>query len=745
MASTSGVPRSDHRRDDDDDFMDIDTLDYDTEIAFNLQLQEALTASLAPQPPSSAARNDAASVLVRLEQALKDRVHSEIELRRVRDDLARVIHDAKVAREIADIPDDEWEKSGGDFAKPFDGGSSAAEAAAASVESEFRLYFKGLVSEEQVGDRKLVLAGIGVAICDPRDNLVFEVRKPLIGNGLSRNSAQLKALIEGLTAALSLGLKRISFFCDNYPIFQFVNGKWPAKQRKVVNLVNQVKSLRSKFTQCNSRLVPRLEIKFAFKLARDAIESQSLSQMKPAESTTHKNVKETCVICMEDSDVSQMFSVDGCLHRYCYSCMKQHVEVKLLHGILPKCPHEDCKSDLSVDSCAKFLTPKHVDTMRQRIKEASIPATERVYCPYPRCSLLMSKSEVLQHAKKTLMGAVEQSGLRRCMKCHYLFCINCKVPWHRNITCADYKKSNPNPPEEDTKLKFLASSKLWRQCVKCSHMIELLEGCYHMTCRCNYEFCYNCGAEWKDKKATCTCPLWIEDNILHEDDDFDGESDSESEVEFVSEHDGCHYCGAEWKDRKATCSCPLSDEDSSSDGQVDKYFEEEEDDDEDEDYNDDEYQSEDEEEKEVGGHKYENNSEDEYESESGVSEEEVQERQVQEQFLGKDIENQILSDEGEYYGVEEEEDDNNGEDFNNSECQSEDEEENEVGGDEYENEGIVVEDEVQEGQIQEEVLDMDMGDHISSYDDDIYFDVEYEEDEEENYCDFDCCDSDLDF
>ena len=260
-----------------------------------------------------------------------------------------------------------------------------------------------------------------------------------------------------------------------------VNGKWSSKQRKISNLVNQVSSLQSKFTQCNSRLVPRFKIKFAFQLARDAIDSQS--QTKPAEATASKTVKETCVICMEDSDVSQMFSVDGCVHRYCFSCMKQHVEVQLLHGIIPRCPHLGCKSDLSVDSCAKFLTPKHVDTMRQRIKEASIPATERVYCPYPRCSLLMSKSEVLEHAKETLMGAVEQSGLRRCMKCHYLFCINCKVPWHRNSTCADYKRLNPNPPEEDTKLKSLASSKLWRQCVKCNHMIELLEGCYHMVCR----------------------------------------------------------------------------------------------------------------------------------------------------------------------------------------------------------------------------------------------------------------------
>lgn len=243
-------------------------------------------------------------------------------------------------------------------------------------------------------------------------------------------------------------------------------------------LVSQVKSLQAKFTVCNPILVPRFDIKFAFKLARDAIDSQSQTN-QPAQSITSKNVNEICVICLEATDVNQMFSVDGCLHRYCFSCMKQHVEVKLLHGMIPRCPHEDCKSDLTVDNCAKFLTPKHVETMRQRIKEASIPATEKVYCPYPRCSALMSKRELLQDVKSR---DVELLGVRKCLKCQCLFCINCKVPWHRNRTCADYKRLNPYP-SEDTKLKSLASTNLWRQCVKCNHMIELAEGCYHMTCR----------------------------------------------------------------------------------------------------------------------------------------------------------------------------------------------------------------------------------------------------------------------
>ncbi|KAJ1381718.1 IBR domain [Sesbania bispinosa] len=77
---------------------------------------------------------------------------------------------------------------------------------------------------------------------------------------------------------------------------------------------------------------------------------------------------------------------------------------------------------------------------------------------------------------------------------------SCKVPWHSGMTCYTYKRLNPNPPAEDVKLKSLATRSLWRQCVKCNHLIELAEGCYHMTCRCGYEFCYNCGAQWKDKK-----------------------------------------------------------------------------------------------------------------------------------------------------------------------------------------------------------------------------------------------------
>lgn len=273
-------------------------------------------------------------------------------------------------------------------------------------------------------------------------------------------------------------ISRICTWLRLYTKFQ-VTGQWSSKQRKVSELVNQVFDLQGNFTYCDPSLVARNEIKFAFKLAREAIISQ---ECQAAESSGSRNSSETCKICLEDTNINQIYSIDNCMHRYCFSCMKQHVEVKLLHGIFPTCPHDGCKIQLNIDSCSKFLTPRLIEIMSHRIEEASMPLAERVYCPYPKCSALMSKREVLEYSKSALVGA-ERSGARKCVKCNGLFCIDCKVPWHNTMTCLDYKRRNPYPLQEEAKLKKLAATNLWRQCVKCNHMIELASGCYHMTCR----------------------------------------------------------------------------------------------------------------------------------------------------------------------------------------------------------------------------------------------------------------------
>ncbi|XP_010535583.1 PREDICTED: uncharacterized protein LOC104810839 [Tarenaya hassleriana] len=405
----------------------------------------------------------------------------------------------------------------------------------------YRLYFKGLV-REQTGDDKnpAMLAGFGVAICDMADNLCFEMKGPLHNADRNRQAAEIRALMVGLEEAIGLGIKHIAIYCDYYPIYQYLSGRWMPKQKKIALFMDYLHSLRLELTSTKPVLATRNDIKFAFKLARDAI----VCQTRTSEGTISAKAarKETCVICFDDTDAEHMFSVDKCLHRYCFSCVNQYVEVKLLHGIIPKCPHDGCKSVLSIDSCGKILTPKLVVMWKRRIREDSIPVTDKVYCPYPKCSALMSKAELSGSSEGLLSVRPHSSGVRRCIECHGHFCINCKVPWHDNLSCADYKKLHPDPPA-DAKLKSLASLHKWRQCLKCHHMIELSQGCYHITCRCGYQFCYNCGSEWDVKANRCksSCPLWNENHLLRgnaanyaglfddndddDDDDYDGGHD----------------------------------------------------------------------------------------------------------------------------------------------------------------------------------------------------------------------------
>nr|GEY67685.1 ribonuclease H domain-containing protein [Tanacetum cinerariifolium] len=227
----------------------------------------------------------------------------------------------------------------------------------------FKVYFKGLL----INDHETVetsFGGIGVAICDLDDYCLFEVRKQVT---ISRD-------IEG---DVLIGLARPT-------------------NTTIMNLVNDFLLIGVKFSFCFPYLVNQNNFKFAYNLAKEAGASQ---KSKYAESASHKTMAllEQCTICFESIHSGQMVYIKKCSHRYCISCMRKHVEAKLLQGQLPNCPHENCKSKLQTESYSKFLDPKLYDLMNLRIKEASIPSTEKVYCPFPNCSALMSKTEVKKH------------------------------------------------------------------------------------------------------------------------------------------------------------------------------------------------------------------------------------------------------------------------------------------------------------------------------------------------------------
>ncbi|XP_038902120.1 uncharacterized protein LOC120088754 isoform X2 [Benincasa hispida] len=322
--------------------MNIDSDLDDDELAYDLQLEEVIAASLNhlsstsqfPSPSTSSRPSpfldddykNLDAIMLLDNDALEDE-----------DELDHRLHDL-VAGDVINVSDDEWDEY--DWLSFRTSVSTLDMLGNHFFDPEgFRLYFKGLVSEESVGDVTVIV----VAVFDRRNNLLMEVRKPLETvrerEAINPVVAELMTLIEGLEAALVFPLERVSIFCDDRTLYRYVTDRLRPRMSKVARLVERVSFLRGHFTYCEPILVERNDVKFAFMLANEAIGFRAA-----AETEHSRQLLENCKICYEDRELDQMFTVDGCLHRYCFSCMKKHVEVKFLGGSEAKCPHEGCES-----------------------------------------------------------------------------------------------------------------------------------------------------------------------------------------------------------------------------------------------------------------------------------------------------------------------------------------------------------------------------------------------------------------
>ncbi|EOA25411.1 hypothetical protein CARUB_v10018743mg [Capsella rubella] len=317
----------------------------------------------------------------------------------------------------------------------------------------YRLYFKGFVNKET--------KGFGVAICDQEDNLLFHVK------GSRHHDYSTITVLEAELIALRRGLSEA--------IFELVAGISAPEQDNIAFVMDHVQHIRKQFTSTTPVLMTRNQAKFAYKLAMETKVSKVTIDHRPSPAE-----RKTCVICFKDDfKPEDMFSIDLCGHHFCVECMKQHISVRLLEGSEMRCPnyqcrHYYCTSKLTHESCANLLTPELREMWELRIKKETVPVADKVYCPNPRCSALISKTG---------------DGVRRwCTKCGKHFCINCKVQWHKKKSCEEYKKLGPNPN----------TTRMLRKCSKCQYMFKLRkDNIDAVTCSCGYKFCYTCGAEWK--------------------------------------------------------------------------------------------------------------------------------------------------------------------------------------------------------------------------------------------------------
>ena len=199
--------------------------------------------------------------------------------------------------------------------------------------------------------------------------------------------------------------------------------------------------------------------------------------------------KVTCLTCGSEVRVSNTAKL-MCSHRMCHSCLKRifNMSVKDPAHMPPKC----CTSE--------HIPLKHVDKLfddafkkNWNRKYQEYNTRNRIYCPLRGCGEWIKPSHItLDHGRK----------VGKCKRCGTKVCCICNNRMHTSRDC-------PKDPET-RRFVEVAKEKGWQRCFNCSAMVELKEGCNHMTCRCTAEFCMVCGSKWK----SCDCP-WFNYEPVH--------------------------------------------------------------------------------------------------------------------------------------------------------------------------------------------------------------------------------------
>ena len=201
----------------------------------------------------------------------------------------------------------------------------------------------------------------------------------------------------------------------------------------------------------------------------------------------------SCRICMTDPDPLDALYTE-CGHVWCKGCLNQYfIQVFTDRDAFP--PRCCQQAGFSLDNVQTYLEDEVLIHVMDKWEEWS--AEDPTYCSNIQCRAFVPADRV-------------QGQWAVCLLCEVKTCVECKAKNARHTSPSQHPE-----PTKDQENADLAKKEGWKYCPnsKCNKLVEKIDGCDTMTCKCGQQFCYRCGNGY-DTPYPCTCNgqnAWVGD------------------------------------------------------------------------------------------------------------------------------------------------------------------------------------------------------------------------------------------
>jgi len=194
--------------------------------------------------------------------------------------------------------------------------------------------------------------------------------------------------------------------------------------------------------------------------------------------TSLQNNAIECCICY-DMDNQFKSPTSTCSHKndICERCIILHLDNQIRStAVNIKCLKKDCNEHFNTKDDFRYIQLYNRWNAIQLLFYTQKDPNFR-WCSKPDCG----------------NGSLTDDSLNYfvCDKCGQKTCIYHRTEMHFGITC---KAFDEMIKEKDITLL----NSLYKKCPTCQSHIEKYEGCDHMKCRCGYEFCFLCLADYNE-------------------------------------------------------------------------------------------------------------------------------------------------------------------------------------------------------------------------------------------------------